>query len=102
MWMWDLSSYSSLFASLSVKLQSHGEMTCFDCVEASELHAECDFILLFLFNSLHKKQVYLFEEVAGKSENVEEGRISERRCDLPVFGQGMRRVGLSGGENRCC
>lgn len=42
--------------------------------------------------------MYLFKKIAGKSENVEEGGISERRCDLPMFGQGMRRVRLSGGK----
>lgn len=41
---------------------------------------------------------HLFEEIAGKGENVEEGGISERRGNLPMFGQGMRRVRLSGGE----
>lgn len=46
----------------------------------------------------HSSVMYLFKEIAGKSENVEEGGISERRCDLPMFGQGMRRVRLSGGK----
>lgn len=43
---------------------------------------------------------HLFEEVAGKGENVEEGRISKRRGDLPMFGQGMRRVRLSEGGRK--
>lgn len=54
-----------------------------------------DFSITFLPN-LHSSATYLFKEIAGKSENVEEGGISERRCDLPMFGQGMRRVRLSG------
>lgn len=39
---------------------------------------------------------HLFEEVAGKRENVKEGGVSERRRDLPMFGQGVRGVGLRG------
>lgn len=39
---------------------------------------------------------HLFEEIAGKGENVEEGGISERRGNLPMFCQGMRRVRLLG------
>lgn len=51
-----------------------------------------------LLSYLHSSVMYLFKEIAGKSENVEEGGISERRCDLPMLGQGMRRVRLSGGK----
>ena len=54
-------------------------------------------ISLFVFCPLW---TYLFEEVTGQSEDVEEGRVSERRRDLPMFGQGMRRVGLVGGNRR--
>ena len=58
-----------------------------------------DFIFLSWFNVLCE-QTNLFEEVAGESEDVEEGGISEWRSDLPMFGQRMRRVGLSGGNRR--
>ena len=37
---------------------------------------------------------HLFEEIAGQGEYVEEGRVSERRRNLPVFGQWVAGVCL--------
>lgn len=45
-----------------------------------------------LFYSL--RLIYLFEEVAGKSENVKEWRVSEWWCYLPMFGQRMCCISL--------